>query len=407
LDALPDAQAETVLAEVVSENPKPWVMCFAARLVVTSAKSTAEMRKTAESWSLTAASSDALQLWELYKEIAQFSCNEFTAAVDWSSLTPTQRLAVCWFHAAQIARTVIDGQVDIEPFVEILRNHRRASPRIIVEDVVGFAGDNADPRQTPTDRLRLFELAELLLHFQGTAGRNETKILDAIRSLLIDRLDGQEHPRLTAAHNGLASRDLLGSIFSSDFSQQIGEIVEGSAVLCGEGLRTMLTDLLNGEEGSTNFEFAWTMLRISSGDAALPSGLAELAHARSTQFSFLGDVADVAARRHRLLTFTILAANNGWLDKREMVDAASHELYSLDLPSCETDTLYYEQSFWRSRMEATPSDLVHHLARAIESRARRAADAEFPKTLLRTLATSLSGTQAEPFVDSLAAIKCQ
>lgn len=404
LEALPSGQAEELIVRVVKGNPKPWVCCFAARLVIGMTQSSSQLQESAKTWLLSAASDDAIPLWKLYREAAQFACHEFATSVEWSDLAPTQRLAVCWFHAAQIARTLIDGEVATEPFIEILRDHRRISPRMVLEDVVGFGGDSADPRQTPLDRLRMFELAEPLLHFCMAAPDDELKMRTAIRGLLIEELADQEHARLSAAQNGLATGDLLQSIFCADFSEQIGRIVQGSSVLCGRGLQTMLTALLSEDGESLNFKFAWTLLRIASGDVSLPQDLAELAYARSTELSFDADTEGVGMRRIDLLTFTALAANNGWTDKRDVIDEATNRLYPSGSTDAETDGHYFEQSLWRARMESTASDVARHLAAAIENYALKSADVVTPKTLLRTLATSFSGQQSEAFIDSLAAL---
>jgi tetratricopeptide (TPR) repeat protein len=404
IEALPATQADELLARVVKGNPKPWVCCFAARLVAGMAQPSSQLQESAKAWLITAASGDAIPLWELYREVAQFACNEFAASVEWSTLTPTQRLAICWFHAAQIARTLVDGQVATEPFIEILRNHRRLSPRMVLEDFVGFGGDTADPRQTPLDRLRMFELAEPLLHFSMIAPHDEMEMQTAIRGLLIEQLEDKENAKLSAAQNGLASGDLLQSIFCADFSELIGRIVEGSSVLCGNGLRSMLTALLSEDCESPNFKFSWTMLRIASGDVALPKDLAELAYARSSELRFDAEVEDVRIRRISLLTFTTLAANNGWLDKRDVIDEATKTLYPPGSVELDSDGYYFEQSLWRARMEATASDVARHLANAIENYAVENADVETPKTLLRTLAASFSGQQSEAFIDSLAAL---
>lgn len=404
LGALPAAQAEKLLARVVKGNPKPWVCCFAARLVIGMAKPSPQLQESAKAWLLKAASDDAIPLWELYREVAQFACHEFAASVEWSTLAPAQRLAICWFHAAQVARTLVDGEVATEPFIEILRNHRRLSPRMVLEDVAGFGGDAADPRQTPLDRLRMFELAEPLLHFCIKAPHDEMEMQTAIRDLLIERLEDQENARLFAAQNGLATRDRLQSIFCADFSEQIGRIVEGSSVLCGDGLRSMLTALLSEDGESPNFKFSWTMLRIASGEVSLPNDLAELAHARSSELRFDPEIEDIRTQRMNLLTFTTLAANNGWRDKREVIGEATKRLYPPGSLDVDTDGHYFEQSLWRARMETTASDVARHLATAIEKRSMENADVETSKTLLRTLATSFSGQQSEAFIDSLSAL---
>jgi hypothetical protein len=404
LDALSANQAEGLLTRIVKSNPKPWVHCFAARLVTGMAKPSSKLQRTAKGWLLTAASEDAIPQWELYREVAQFACNEFAASVEWSTLTPMQRLAICWFHAAQIARTLVDGEVATGPFIEILRDNRRLSPRMALEDVFGFGGDSADPRQMPLDRLRMFELVEPLLHFCMAGPHDETEMQTAVRELLIEQLEDQEHARLNAVQNGLASGDLLKSVFSADFSEQIGRIVEGSSVLCGNGLRSMLTALLSEDRESLNFKFSWTMLRIASGDVSLPKDIAELAHARSSELRFDTEVENIRTRRVSLLTFTALAANNGWFDKRDIIDEATKRLYPPGAADVDSDGYYFEQALWRARMETTASDVARHLATAIEGHALDNADVETLKSLLRTLATSFSGQQSEAFIDSLAAL---
>jgi hypothetical protein len=405
IDELSPGEAEALIGKVVRNNPKPWVLCFAARLAEALRQPTTGIQDLAKEWIMTAASSGADTIWNLYLKIAQFGCDELVALPDWQGLSVLQRLASCWFHAAEIAQIVIDGQVAVEPFMEILDNHHRASPRIVIEDVAGFAGDAADPRKVHIDRLRLFEIFPQLIKIAENQNCEPERVANEITRLLLDRIDGQDHPKLFVAQNGLATANVLDSIFDRNISDQLENALAGAGILASDGLKRYLLGLLNEAEGSVNFDFAWTMLRLASGDGRLPDDLNSHAGTKAGSLNLVNPQTPPADLRIRLLTVTVLAASNNWAEMRESIDAAMEELYFSTAVDKEIERQFYEQAFWRARTESSSFEIGQRLAGMIERFGRQQPQSEFAQTLLRRLALSLSGRDGEPFIDALAALR--
>jgi hypothetical protein len=278
----------------------------------------------------------------------------------------------------------------------MIARNRLVSPRILVEQLEKFTRDTANPRQVTVDRLRAHVAAPVLIQFQKQACHLEWAEAK-LRQLVVTFSDDAERPRMDIVRGSLAPDNALPSKLNAELGDAFDALYPNAGALFRDKVEGLLTALLKAETGSREALAGWNLLRQASADTPLPTDLADLAHARANELdlSFPGE--DLESARFHLLTFTALAAANGWVDQADRIDAAATALGHREGDG--EDMVLFELAFWRARMIGDIPERLHLLARELLRLAQHEPLREQAIAAARHFARSMSGQHAEPFVD--------
>ncbi|HEY5712600.1 MAG TPA: hypothetical protein VIT38_11960 [Allosphingosinicella sp.] len=398
IGALDEAALDRLIEDVEVEGAPPWTLLLLARLLLERSDAAA-FAPRCMTWIDKALCEEGRDYWRLYLALAEFVCQEGPGDLEWSALTGAQQLACCWHHAGALTEILGSGPVQIEPLIEMLDNNRLARGRRLVEATDGFEGDIADPRAMHVDRLVLYAAAPALTAMQdhnGMPGWTEGHV----RNLLTERdPDGTSRPRMSILHGAATERDLLGSHLKEAWSEPLAEIVPQSHGLVHEDIENLLGALLRNEEDHRSW-IPWFLLRAASADAPMPIAIATLAQTRGKSFDLADAGDDLAMARSSLLSFTALAAANSWRDENERIATAA---LALGPRPDDTEGLeLLEIAVLRARLVEDPIERTQQLAEDLVQLGSHALLRDHAAVAARQFARSLSGSQADAFIEAYA-----
>ncbi len=220
-----------------------------------------------------------------------------------------------------------------------------------------------------------------------------------LRGLVVEVDEGGEHPRIDIIRASLAADNVLPSRLSAELGDVFNSLYPNAGAVFRDKVEELLSALLGGEAGSQEALAGWHLLRQASGDAPLPRDLAELAHERGKAWNLASEGDDLESARHHLLTFAALASVNGWADEGERFDAAALSLGPRD--GDDEAMVLFEIAIWRARMISEIPERLKFLSRELLRLARHEPLRDQAIVAARHFARSLSGQQAEPFVDAM------
>ncbi|GAY22778.1 hypothetical protein SFOMI_3340 [Sphingobium fuliginis] len=395
ITSLDTAVLNRFLDEVEADTSPPWTLLFLADALA-HRDLDALLSARVRGWVDRALSDEASPLWDLYIALAQFTATEAYADKDWSGLTARQQLASCWSHANAVTEVLVAGHVIIDKVIDMIAGNRLVSPRILVEQVDQFTNDAASPRQMTVDRLRAHVAAPALIRFRQNDAFQPWADA-ALRRLVVDTGEGGERPRMDIIRASLAPDDALPSRLTAGLGDTFDALYPNAGVIFRDKVEDLLTVLLGAEPGSQEAIAGWHLLRQASADAPLPTALAELAHERGKGWDLSLPGENLESARFHLLTFAALGATNGWDDQADRIDAAATALGPRD--GDDDAMVLFEIAIWRARMIADIPARLQFLGRDLLRLARHEPLREQAIVAARHFARSLSGQQAEPFVD--------
>lgn len=385
------------LDEVEGETTPPWTQLFLADALSNRALDELTAARV-RGWINRALSDHATPLWELYIALAQFTATAAYADKDWAGMTARQQLAVSWSHANALTEVLVAGHVIIDKVVEMIAKNRLVSPRILVESLDRFEHDSADPRQMTSDRLRAHIAAPALVRFREEDAHREWAEA-TLHSLVVEAGDGGKRPRMDIIRASLAPENALPSRLAANLGDVFDSIYPNAGALFHDKVEDLLSALLGGGPDSREGLAGWLLLRQASADAPLPKELAALAHERGKNLDLASPSDDLESARHYLLTFTALAAVNGWEDEIERIDEAAVALGPRE--GDDDAMVLFEIAIWRARMISDIPQRLKFLSRDLLRLSRHRPLRDQAIVAARHFARSLSGQQAEPFVDAL------
>ena len=383
------------LDEVEAESAPPWTQLFLADALLTRDLSdlvSARVRGLVDR----ALSDETAPLWSLYIALAQFTASEAYPDPEWAKLSARMQLAACWSHANALTEILVAGFVNIEQVLDMIARNRLVSPRILVEQLEKFTRDTANPRQVTVDRLRAHVAAPVLIQFQKQACHSEWAEAK-LRQLVVKFSDDAERPRMDIVLGSLAPDNALPSKLNCELGDAFDALYPNAGALFRDKVEGLLTALLKAETGSREALAGWNLLRQASADTPLPKDLADLAHARANGLDLSLPDEDLESARFHLLTFTALAAANGWVDQADRIDAASTALGHREGDG--EAMVHFELAVWRARMIGDIPERLQFLARELLRLAQHEPLRDQAIAAARHFARSMSGQHAEPFVD--------
>jgi hypothetical protein len=224
----------------------------------------------------------------------------------------------------------------------------------------------------------------------------ETKL----RGLVVEATQaGAERARLEIARGSLGAIDCLPSHLCAALGEQFDAIYPNAGALFPDGIDSLLTALLMADADTQEALAGWYLLRDAGGDAPLPAEIAKLARERGKLLDLSSSRGDLETARHLLLTFTALAAVNGWHDESDRIDAAASALGPR--PEDDDVMVMFEIAIWRSRLIASVMERTQFLSQEFLRLARHEPSRTQAILAARHFARSLSGQQAEAFVDAM------
>lgn len=395
---LDEAKLMALLDEAQLDTAPPWTQLFAAELVL-AASQAEDLATRARELVERALYPEAAPFWQLYIALADFTAIEGVADNDWKSLSSAQQLAACWSHANALTEILVAGGIVIDSLLETLRSNRLISPRIVIEPTHKFEHDVADPRRMTPDRLRVHAAAPALFRLLKMSEHKEWAE-SVLRALVLQPSEqGTPEPRMEIVRGALAPDDALGSLVAAPLGQSFNTIHPGANSLFRDGLPRLLRDLLGANLDPNHVRAGWHILRDASGDAPLPEDLAALAREAAAGADLGFNVPDLLDARFALLTFTALAATNGWAEFADRIDA---EAERLGPRAEEKDAMVlFEVAVWRARLAAEPVDRLRVLADRLLRLGLHPHLAEQAEVAARHFARNLSGMESEDLVDTL------
>jgi hypothetical protein len=402
--ALGDDAAEKMAKDLLA-GAMPWTISFAVRLFWERSAGRSPFRKALGQAALAAASGKAHQArWELLLQCARFVAGEAPQCPGWAERGVTQRLVFTWSHAGSLAATFAGADLVKPSLIAFVTKARLISPRQLVADRTGFAGDTANPSEVAVDRIILQGLGPALADM--ALAETGSRIRDLLGRLLFDAADEGAVPAGAILQAGLAPYDALGSFLAGDLFPVLEPVFGAMLFQHGERLRMFVRAMLADHGQTSRFRAAWTHLRNLSGAGQLVADIAAFARPHVDALD-LADIADgVDAARHVLLSLAFLAAGNGWTDLAERIDAA-FGLLGPDLSSDRPEDLaiLFEIAFARASMEGTSIGRVEILARDMLWLSTFE-PLRIPVMIASDrLASALSGADAQPFVDLAARLR--
>jgi hypothetical protein len=348
--------------------------------------------------------------WALYSTAAHFFASEFARLDGWSDLTARQQLAVAWVHAGEVAQRLMDATKDLRRTARWLESSRLISPRTLVRERAGYAGDFADPSHVTPARLRLLATGPYLVELV-----RDPVCGPEAKELLIDHMGERTEsgllPRSDTLQAGLCISDCLGSYLAADLGRMTDEILPGSIIFSRDGLTDLLRSSLEEPADSRAFRVVWShLLGVTSGFLA-SSSLSALARRRVYDLDLTSQEDGLRHAREVLQAITRLAGANGWLDLAPAIDAASialsreaREPEDEDIRSLST---MLEIAFWRARLEDDLDARTAIFARDLERLAAHPRLKTAAEGAAGRFATALAGRHAAPFIDLLAKLRAQ
>ncbi|BBE34770.1 hypothetical protein [Sphingosinicella microcystinivorans] len=385
------------LDEVEGESSPPWTQLFLADALA-SCELSDLVSSRVRGWVDRALSEEAAPLWSLYIALAQFTASESYADPEWATLSARKQLAACWSHANALTEVLVAGHVIIEKVLDMIASNRLVSPRILVEQLDQFAQDAANPRQIAVDRLRAYVAAPALIQFQKQASHQEW-VESKLRQLVVEINDDGERPRMDIIRGSLAPDNVMPSRLNAELGDVFDALYPDAGALFRDKVEGLLTALLAAEPGSREAIAGWHLLRQASADTPLPKNLADLARERANDWDLSLPDEELENARFHLLTFTALAAVNGWVDQADRIDAAATALGPREGDA--EALVLFEIAIWRARMIGDIPERLQFLARELLRLAQHEPLREQAIVAARHFARSMSGQHAEPFVHSI------
>lgn len=400
IDGLDISTLAELLHEAQIDTAPPWTQLFVARLLLARPALDTATRDRIAGWRDQALSAASATYWLLYTELARFAARYGSTIGGWNTLSAAEQLVTCWAHASAIAEIVIAANVQIEPLIELLRQNRFVSPRLLVEALTKFGGDRADPLHLSSARLKIFAAAPVLF------GLDRDDATDTLaHDLLYAKSADIERLRVEIAEGGLLTKDVLGSLFAGDWSAMFEAVETGAGALFGAGLTALAAAVLETETSDSRQGTAWPFIAMINGDAPFPPDLAD--RARMTAATAFDTAAAYGPHRdpHALRAFTRLAGANGWTEYIAAIEAA---FVALDAETLSVDpddaALVLEIAMARAMLEPDLLERTRVLGRHFTRLAQIPALREAVESAARQFARGLSGQFTEPFVDTLADI---
>lgn len=385
------------LDQVEGETSPPWTQLFLADALASrdlSDLSSARVR----GWVDRALSEEVASLWNLYIALAQFTATEAYADPEWATLSARKQLAACWSHANALTEVLVAGHVIIEKVLEMIASNRLVSPRILVEQLDQFTKDTANPRQIAVDRLRVHVAAPALIQFQKQASHQQWAE-SKLRQLVVEINDDGERPRMDIIRGSLAPGNAMPSRLNAELGDVFDALYPNAGAIFRDKVEGLLTALLAAEPGSREALAGWYLLRQASTDTPLPKDFADLARERAIDWDLSLTGEELESARFHLLTFAALAAVNEWVDQADRIDAAATALGPRE--GDDEAMVLFEIAIWRARMIGDIPERLGFLAHDLLRLARHEPLREQAIVAARHFARSLSGQQAEMFVDAL------
>ncbi|WMS41833.1 hypothetical protein RDV64_17430 [Acuticoccus sp. MNP-M23] len=385
------------LDEVEGETSSPWTQLFLADALASRDLSDLVSARV-RGWVDRALSEEANPIWNLYIALAKFTASAAYADPEWATLSARKQLAACWSHANALTEILIAGHVIIEKVLDMIGSNRLVSPRILVEQLDQFTQDTANPREIAVDRLKAHVAAPALIQFQKQASHQEWAG-SKLHQLVVEINDDGERPRMDIIRGSLAPDNAMPSRLNAELGDVFDALHPHTGALFRDKVEGLLTALLAAEPGSREAVSGWHLLREASTDTPLPKDLADLARERANDWDLSLPGEELESARFHLLIFTALASVNGWVHQSDKIDIAATALGPRE--GDDEAPVLFEIAIWRARMIGEIPERLQFLARDLLRLARHEPLREQAIVAARHFARSLSGQQAEHFVDAL------
>ena len=356
-------------------------------------------------WAL---SEEVASVWKLRLGLARFLLSDGSIVPDWAELTDRQQLAAVWLHSHELASKLMERGPPTSLFLDQLLAKNGGSPRHLFEEAGSpMARDSADPRNLDLPRLLAVETGSLLSHLSEIVDAREWAISRLTDTRFIQTPEGAV-PNALIARNAFASKDVLGSFFSSQLDEKLDALQDGCGITCAEGAEALHLALLETVNPSDHPAIEMS-IRFIAGSAAmqvLPEAMAsklrELLRDYCPSAWNDADIIEDGLRDKlsNLLSLTCLASVNGWTELGEKIDCAFVEaIEALKASTIEELSLLLDVAFWRARMEEGDAEKLIKLASQFEQLALIEYLVEPVIHLTRDFARKLCGEQSAPFID--------
>lgn len=380
---------------VEGESSPPWTQLFLAD-ALTACDISDLMSARVRGWIDRALSDEATPLWDLYIALARFTATEAYADPDWATLTARQQLAACWSHASALSEILASGHVIIDKVLDMIASNRLVSPRMLVEKLDLFVHDTANPKQMAVDRLRAHIAAPVLIQFQKQASHRQWAEAK-LRQLVVETSDDGERPRMDIIRGSLSPDNAMPSRLNAELGGVFDAVYPNAGAIFQDKVEGLLTALLAAKPSTREALAGWHLLRQAGADTPLPKNLANIAHEHAKDWDLSLPGEDLESARFHLLTFAALAAVNGWTDQADKIDAASSALGPRE--GDDEAMVLFEIAIWRAILITDIPERLKFLSRDLLRLARHKPLREQAIVAARHFARSLSGHNAEPFVD--------